>query len=166
MRPLAWAALAATLTLAAACVKKNDVKPAEPAMKKTEPVKVAEPAKVKAAPAPKPEPAPEATAPKKRRRVPLGLIPLPVLKEEIGLDNKQLKQCRAIYAEYRERVEAAAAKLKEASDKKAARREINPLRKEILEKIRATFTPEQTAKFEAFVAKRREAAKTRQQQKK
>ena len=59
-----------------------------------------------AAPAKASAPAPD-PAPKKTPRGLLGLPALVTLKEEVGLNRKQLKACREIYAGYKEKAKAA-----------------------------------------------------------
>ena len=98
--------------------------------------------------------------------MPFGLPQIKALKEEFGLENTQLREVRKIYAEHGDRLQAAAEKMKAANDeqKKELRREIAPLRKEILGKIAALFTPEQKTKWDAAMEKKRAEAKKRREQ--
>ena len=174
MMKLRLTMLALVLALTAACVKKNSKAPVPaPSVKATVSKPAPKPApKPKVAPTPKPAPAPEATAPeekkkKKRKTMPLGLPNTTFLKDEIGLDGKQLREVKKMYGGYKVQISAAAAKVKSATDeaKKQARKDTIPLRKEILEKLAAILTEEQNTKYQEFLAKRRKANKARQEAK-
>jgi hypothetical protein len=117
------------------------------------------------APAPKPaapaDPAPAPAAPKKRKKIALGLPALSTLKEEVGLTAKQSKAAKAIYDEYKPKLDEAAANVKEATDKKAANKEVAPLRKEVLEKLRDLCADDaQKAKFDELTAPAKKKAST------
>lgn len=70
------------------------------------------------------------------------------------MDPKQVKACKAIYDEYKPKLDEAAAKVKAAEDKKAANKEIAaPLRKEVLAKLRAVCADDaQRSKFDELTA--------------
>ncbi len=126
-----------------------------PAPKAVAPAPAPEPKAAAATPAPAaPAPAPAAEAPKKRKKIALGLPALATLKEEVGLNGKQGKAAKAIYDEYKPKLDEAAAKIKEATDKKAANKEIAaPLKKEVLAKLREICADDaQKAKFDALMA--------------
>ncbi len=159
--------VAAALAVLAACAVK-ETKPAETpapaAVKAPEPAappKSAQPEAPKAAtPAPA-TPAPVVEAPKKKKTVALGL-PAPVsLKDDVGMNPKQLKSCREIYASYKTKLDEAAAKVKASQDKKAANKEVAPLRTEVLAKLREVCTDDaQKGKFDQVTARGKKKAAT------
>lgn len=116
---------------------------------------------VKPAPVPAPvvKPAEPEPAKKKVAKGPLGLIAIAVLKEEVGLDAKQLKKCREIYAEYKVKTDEASAKVKAAEDKKAVNKEIAPLKAEILAKLREVCDDTQKKKFDELTLPKRKQKK-------
>ena len=166
MMKLKLTMLALALSLTAACLKKNSKSPAPaPPVKAMAPKPAPEP---KVAPTPEPAPAPEAAAPEKKKKkkgMPLGLPTTALLKDQIGMDGKQLREIKKMYAGYKDQMVAAGQKVRTAADadKKQARKDAAPLRKEILDKVVAIMTEEQKTKYQEFLAKRKEAAKKRQE---
>jgi hypothetical protein len=170
--------VAAALAVLAACAAK-ETQPAEapspaaaqapePAAKPAEVVaKPAEPAKPEAPKAATPAvpvpatPAPAVEAPKKRKTAQLGLPAVAALKDDVGMSPKQLKSCREIYTSYQAKLDEAAAKVKAATDKKAANKEVAPLRAEVLAKLREVCADDaQKAKFDAATARGKKKAAT------
>jgi hypothetical protein len=143
--------LAAALTLLAACATKEPAP--EPAPKSAEPA----PAAAAQPEAPKaPPPPPPAAEPAKRKTMALGLPAPATLKDELGFSPKQVKACRDIYAGYKPKLDEAAAKLKAATDKKAANKEVAPLKSEVLAKLREVCTDDaQKSKFDQATAKKK-----------
>jgi hypothetical protein len=179
--------LAAALAAVAACASKNS-KPAEtpapvavknpesaPAPKPAEvAAPIAEPAKPEApnavtsapvtpaTPAPTPPPPAVEPPPKKKRAMALGLPAVATLKDEVGMDRKQLKKCKEIYDAYKTKLDDATAKVKASQDKKATNKEVAPLRAEVLAKLREVCTDDaQRTRFDqATGAQKKKAAKT------
>jgi len=116
-----------------------------------------------APPEAKPEAKPEGAAPaagtesapeekKRKAKGPLGLPDLRTLKEALELSKDQVKQVKELYASYEEKVKEAEAKANENADKRAARRELKPLRDEIAAKLREICTEEQKKKLDELLA--------------
>lgn len=96
----------------------------------------------------------------KKARQPLGLISCEDLKSKCSMDEEQVKKCEAIYAEYKDKLAEAQKKIKEAKDRKEAYKEAQPLKQEVLAKLREVCKDdEQKKKFdEATVDKRKKKA--------
>ena len=145
---------------AAPAPKPPEATAAEPA-KPEAPNAVTPPPATPATPAPAPPP-PAVETPKKKKNMALGLPAVATLKDEVGMDRKQLKKCKEIYDAYKTKLDDAAAKVKASQDKKATNREVAPLRAEVLAKLREVCTDDaQRTKFDqATAAKKKKAAKT------
>lgn len=100
----------------------------------------------------KPETPPEAAPEKKRKKGPLGLPDLRTLRETLALSNDQFKQAKELYESYEDKVKEAEAKAKENPDKRAARKELKPLRDEIAAKLKDLCTEEQKPKLDELLA--------------
>ena len=175
MMKLKLTMLALALTFTAACLKKNTAEPVKQTLV-TPPAdvvkaKVVEPSPPEVVSDATPDPAPETPAPekkkKKKKAMPLGLPNATFLKNEVGLDGKQLREIKKMYGGYKDQIDEAAKKIRSATDedKKQARKDTTPLRKEILEKLAAIMTEEQNTAYQDFLKKRREANKAKQEAK-
>jgi hypothetical protein len=130
-----------------------------PVAPKVEPVKPETPKAATPAPAPANPPPPAAPAAKKKT-IALGLPSLAALKDDVGMDRKQLKKCKEIYDSYKAKLDEAAAKVKAAQDKRAANKEVAPLRTEVKAKIREICADDaQKTKFDQLTAPKKKAAK-------
>jgi transketolase len=96
----------------------------------------------------------------KKKAGPLGLPSSADLKEKCGFDDEQAKKADDVLASYKDKVAEAQKKIKEAEDKKAAMKEVGPLRAEILAKLREVCKDdEQKKKFDEATAKKRKEPK-------
>jgi hypothetical protein len=88
---------------------------------------------------PKPE-EPKKEEPKKeeprKRAGPLALPTSAELKEKCALDDEQVKKVDDVLASYKDKIAESMKKAKESEDKKAARKDIDALRTEIVGKLR------------------------------
>lgn len=96
----------------------------------------------------------------KKKMGPLGLPSSADLKEKCGFDDEQVKKADEVLASYKDKVAEAQKKIKESEDKKAAAKEIAPLRTEILGKLREVCKDdEQKKKFDEATAKKKKEPK-------
>ena len=100
----------------------------------------------------------------KRIKLPLGMVPIPVLVKQVGMSPEQIKEVRKAYKSFHPRIKEAVASIEAATDKAAARKATTPLRKEIFTALRAICTKEQKAKFNAYLQARWAAQKEKNPQ--
>ena len=150
MRLLLMMMVVAGLVLTTACKTKGHKSTSKPVAKAKapEPAVVSEPKET-----PKEKAAPKAK-PKKKIKLPLGMVPIPILVKKVGMSPDQILEVRKAYRSFNPRVKKAVATIKAASDKDAAHEATTPLRKEIFSAVRAICTQDQKAKFNAYLESR------------
>ncbi len=95
---------------------------------------------------------PPAAEKKQKFKGPLGLPDLKALKEALTLEKDQGKKVKELFDGYAEKVKEAEAKAKEAADKKAAKKDLDALRGEIVGKLKEILNEEQQKKLDELIA--------------
>lgn len=90
----------------------------------------------------------------KKKRGPMGLPTSADLKEKCAFDDEQAKKADEVLASYKDKLDEAQKKIKEAEDRKAAAKEAGALRSEVVGKLREICKDdEQKKKFDEATAK-------------